>query len=75
MNREWREREWDSLSQSEKLARIEAARTQMAATLSEWATKGDDGIWRRKDNGVVVERAGDETSLIEAAKSQYGSVE
>lgn len=72
MNRGWREREWESLSESEKQARIEAARAKIDANFSEWAVRGDDGFWRRKDNGQVVERGGSEASLIESAKSRYG---
>lgn len=72
MNRGWREREWASLSEAEKQARIEAAREKIDANLSEWATKGDDGVWRRKDNGEVVERKSSEATLIESAKGRYG---
>ena len=73
MNRGWREREWASLSESEKQARIEAARAKIEANLSGWAVKGNDGIWRRKDNGEVVKRVGAEaTLLVESAKSNYG---
>jgi len=73
MNRVWREREWESLSESEKQARIKVAQTRRDANLSEWATKGDDGIWRRKDDQAVVERAGDQASLVAAAKGRFGS--
>jgi hypothetical protein len=70
MNGGWREKEWASLSETEKQARIEAVRKKRDANRSEWAIKGDDGVWRRKDNGDVVER--DDSDAIEAAKARYG---
>ncbi len=72
MNRGWRELEWASLSESGKQAMVEAARTKIEANFSEWATKGEDGVWRRKDNGEVAESKMTEASLIESAKSRYG---
>ena len=72
MNRGWREREWASLSEPEKQARIEVARAKINANFSEWAVKGDDGVWRRKDNGKVVESSSGEVTLVESAKSRYG---
>jgi DNA repair exonuclease SbcCD ATPase subunit len=46
--------EWVSLTDEEKEAREAEFIALRARNLAEWATKGDDGIWRRKDNGAVV---------------------
>jgi hypothetical protein len=59
--REARRREWELLPESEKRARLET-------NLSTWATEGDDGIWRRKDNSAVVELNEDGT-LVRGGKA------
>lgn len=75
MNHGWREREWTLLSETEKQARIEAARIKIDANFSEWAIGGSDGVWRRKDNGNVVESGISDATLLESAKGRYGWLE
>lgn len=60
MNRGWREKEWASLSESEKQRRFDAA-----VKKSGWA-KGNDGVWRRGDETI------DEGHLIDMAKGRWG---
>jgi hypothetical protein len=55
MHRVKRIKEWVSLSDSEKEKREADFIAQRERNLSKWAVKGDDGVWRRKDNGQVVE--------------------
>jgi hypothetical protein len=53
MHRVKRILEFASLSESEWRIREAEAIARREANLSTWCTKGDDGIWRRKDNGQV----------------------
>jgi hypothetical protein len=71
MNRVWCDAEWESLSEPDKQARIEASRGKIQSNFSEWAVKGDDGIWRRKGSGEKVKDAATELSIIESAKGGY----
>jgi hypothetical protein len=50
------EREWSSLSDAEKEARQKLFLDGREKNISEWCVKGSDGVWRRKDNGTVVEQ-------------------
>lgn len=45
--------EFASLSESEWQVREGKAVARLEANLSTWCTKGDDGVWKRKDNGQV----------------------
>jgi hypothetical protein len=42
------ERKWQALPESEKRSRLEA-------NLAQSATKGDDGVWRSKKDGTIIE--------------------
>jgi hypothetical protein len=53
---EARRREWDAIP-------IDVKRSALEANLSKWATKGNDGIWRRNDSGEVVELNAEETHV------------
>lgn len=55
MHRVKRIMEWVSLTDAEKEARETEFIALRARIRAEWATKGEDGIWRRKDNGAVVQ--------------------
>jgi len=50
------EREWSSLTDAEKEARQKLFLDGRQKNISEWCVKGDDGVWRRKDDGTVVEQ-------------------
>jgi hypothetical protein len=54
VERERAEREWQALPLSEKQSGLEA-------NLSQWATKGNDGVWRSNEDGAVVELNDDGT--------------
>lgn len=49
-----RVRQWALLTDAEKEARETEFVELRTRNLESWATKGDDGVWRRKDNGAVV---------------------
>jgi len=51
MHRVRRILEFASLSESEWRIREKEAIARREANLSTWCVKGDDGVWRRKDNG------------------------
>jgi hypothetical protein len=50
------QREWNSLTEVEQEARQKLFLDGREKNISEWCVKGSDGIWRRKDNGTVVEQ-------------------
>lgn len=46
--------EWASLSEPEKQKREAEFLTMRARNLAKWCTQGDDGVWRRNDDGTEV---------------------
>ena len=50
------EREWSMLTEAEKQARQKLFLDGREKNIAEWSVRGEDGIWRRKDDGAVVEQ-------------------
>jgi len=50
------EREWSSLTGAEKEAGQKLFLDGREKNIADWCVMGNDGVWRRKDDGTVVEQ-------------------